>query len=209
MNEISDGVGKEIITRYSTDFANDGEFYTDTNGHQNILRTRDHRQTFELWNGSNPIASNYYPITSHIYLNDSNSGYRMNLLTDRAQGGGSIKDGQIELLIHRRLVQEDLCLFNETLNEIVHGKGLVVRGTHTLFFEKIRDVKRHVAGSLTLRSLVQERSRQPVISFISSNVTFGQWRTFYKSQVSTLMTSVMGFFFFFKLKHMETYFYIL
>lgn len=184
MNEIiSDGNGKEIITRYSTDFANNGEFYTDTNGRQSILRIRDQRQTFKSWNGSNPIASNYYPITSHIYLNDSNSGYRMNLLTDRAQGGGSIKDGQIELLIHRRLVQDDLCLFNETLNEIFHGKGLVVRGTHTLFFENVKDVKRHVAGSSTLRSLVQERSRQPVISFISLDVTSDQWTRFYRSQV--------------------------
>lgn len=115
----------------------------------------------------------------------------MNLLTDRAQGGGSIVDGQIELMIHRRLVQDDLCLFNEPLNEIAHSNGLVVRGTHTLFFERTKVLKKHKAGSSTLRSLVQERNRQPVISFISSNATFDQWTKFYKSQVSIFMARVI------------------
>ena len=92
----------------------------------------------------------------------------MNVLTDRTQGGGSIEDGQIELLIHRRHVQQDIYLFKEPLDEMAHDEGLVVRGTHTLFFEYTKDdVNNHEPGSSTLRSLVQERSSQPVISFIS------------------------------------------
>ena len=113
---------------------NNGTFYTDSNGRQNVLRTRNEWQT-------GTFASDYYPITSHVFMTDLKSGYRMNLLTDRAQGGGSVEDGQLELLVHRRFVQEDLGMFKEPLDEMVDGKGLVVRGTHILFFEDTGDEK--------------------------------------------------------------------
>jgi len=108
----------------------------------------------------------------------------MNVLTDRAQGGGSIEDGQLELMLHRRLVQQDYCVFNEPLNETVYGEGLVVRGTHTLFFEDTKNVKTNEPGSSTLRSLVKQRSRQPDMSFISLNYTSEQWIRFFPSRVT-------------------------
>lgn len=114
-------------------------------------------------------------------MTDSKSGYRMNLLTDRAQGGGSVEDGQLELLVHRRFVQEDLGMFKEPLDEMVDGKGVVVRGTHTLFFEDTKDEEKLELP--TLRSLVQERSREPVISFISMNHTFDEWIKFHQPKV--------------------------
>ncbi len=176
-----DGIGKEIITRYSTDFVNNGEFYTDANGRQSIKRTRDKMEKFEK---NDNVASNYYPITSHMFMTDSESGYRMNVLTDRAQGGGSIEDGQLELMLHRRLVQQDYCVFNEPLNETAYGEGLVVRGTHTLFFEDTKNVKTNEPGSSTLRSLVKQQSRQPDMSFISLNYTSEQWIRFFPSRVT-------------------------
>jgi len=115
----------------------------------------------------------------------------MNVLTDRAQGGGSIEDGQIELMLHRRHIQNDLCLFNEPLDEMAYGEGLVVRGKHTLFFEDTKDVQDNkTAGSSTLRSLVQERSRQAEISFISMNSTYKQWIRFFRPKVSTASRSI-------------------
>jgi len=175
---LRDGIGKEIITRYTTDFTNEGTFYTDSNGRQSVLRSRSKSQ-------KDPIASNYYPITSHIFLTDSKSGYTMNLLTDRAQGGGSIKDGQLEILMHRRFVMEDHGLFKEPLDEMVDGTGLVVRGTHTLFFEDTEDEEK--LGLPTLRSLVQERNGQPVISFISTNQTSNEWIRFHQPKVSYIV----------------------
>lgn len=107
----------------------------------------------------------------------------MNVLTDRAQGGASIEDGQLEFLIHRRLVQEDICRFKEPLDETAYDKGLVVRGTHTLLFHNTKNDDSYKPGSLTLRSLVLERSREPVISFISTKYTFDQWLKFFVPKV--------------------------
>ena len=178
-------MGKEVITRYTTDFKNQGIFYTDSNGRQSILRARNKRQTYIL-EGDEPVASNYYPITSHVFITDSKSGYRMNIITDRAQGGGSIEDGELELMIHRRFVGLDHCNFYQPLDERAHGKGIVVRGTHILFFEDTRDEKKSQSGSSTLRSIVQERSWQPVISQISMNYTYDQWAKLYRSKVSLI-----------------------
>ena len=107
----------------------------------------------------------------------------MNVLTDRAQGGGSIKDGELELMIHRRFVGQDHCIFYQPLDEMAHGEGLVVRGTHVLFFEDTKDEKKNNSGSSTLRSAVEERSWQPVISQIATNYTYDQWIKLYRPKV--------------------------
>lgn len=143
-------------------------------------------QTF-YQDGTDPVASNYYPVTSHIYMTDSESGYRMNVLTDRAQGGGSIENGQLELMLHRRLVQQDFCLFKEPLDEMAHGKGLVVRGTHTLFFEDIKNRKTNEPRSSTLRSIVNERNSQSQISIFFTDYKVDDWIKFYRTKVPILI----------------------
>lgn len=95
----SDGVGKEIISRVETGLPSNGLFYTDSNGRQTLQRKRDYRSTWTL-NVSEPVAENYYPINSHIYIRDEDpSGVMVALINDRAQGGTSLKDGQIELMV--------------------------------------------------------------------------------------------------------------
>lgn len=45
------------------------------------------------------IAGNYYPITSKILIRDPNQNLEVAVLTDRAQGGSSLRDGEIELMV--------------------------------------------------------------------------------------------------------------
>ncbi|CAB4055207.1 MAN2B1 [Lepeophtheirus salmonis] len=128
-------VGKEIVLQYtSKDIRSQNTFYTDSNGRQYIKRKKDFRSTWKLDLSTEPVSRNYYPITSAITVEDSH--IRMALLTDRSQGGTSLKDGGIETMIHRRLLFDDAFGVNEALNETAFGKGLVVRGKHWLLFEK-------------------------------------------------------------------------
>ena len=99
-NRIRDEVGKEIINRVSTGVPSEGCFYTDSNGRKTLMRQRDFRPTWSL-DISEPVSENYYPINSHIYITDAeqNPSITVALVNDRAQGGSSVKDGQIELMV--------------------------------------------------------------------------------------------------------------
>lgn len=93
---ISDGHGKEVVSRWTTDLKTDGIFYTDTNGREMLQRKRDFRTTWDI-DIDEPVSANYYPITAKIAIDDGVN--RLAVLTDRAQGGSSIIDGTIELMV--------------------------------------------------------------------------------------------------------------
>lgn len=54
-----------------------------------------------------PVAGNYYPVNSHIGIIDALTKKKVTILTDRTQGGSVLREGEIELMIHRRLLMDD------------------------------------------------------------------------------------------------------
>ena len=68
-------------------------YYTDSNGRQFLERKRNFRPDFDVPDVDvvEPVTSNYYPVTSGMYIEDSDTELRLTVLTDRSQGGGSIK----------------------------------------------------------------------------------------------------------------------
>ncbi|KAG5895850.1 hypothetical protein JTB14_038276 [Gonioctena quinquepunctata] len=126
---IDDVHGKEIITRYKTNLSSNSTFYTDSNGRETLTRIRNFRPTWDL-RLEEPVAGNYYPVTSKIAIRDEERHFEVGVLTDRAQGGSSLKDGHIELMLHRRCLHDDAFGVGEALNETAFGQGLVVRGSH-------------------------------------------------------------------------------
>lgn len=108
--------GLEIITRYDTNFKNNATFFTDSNSRETLRRIRHFRPTWDL-ETTELAASNYYPITSWIFLRDYEQDLQMTVLTDRAEGGTSMNDGSIELMLHRRLLYDDGYGMEEALNE--------------------------------------------------------------------------------------------
>ncbi len=117
---IMDNIGKEVIVKYTSEQQSQGAFYTDANGRQMLMRMRDHRPTWSL-NVTEPVAGNYYPVNSRIFVKDDHT--QMTVLTDRSQGGTSMKDGEVELMVHRRLLYDDAFGVGEPLNETAFGKG--------------------------------------------------------------------------------------
>lgn len=93
---IADNVGKEIVSRFYTVMKTNGVFSTDSNGREMLERKRNFRETWKV-NLKEPVAGNYYPVTTKIAIEDGK--HRLAVLTDRAQGGSSIYDGTVELMV--------------------------------------------------------------------------------------------------------------
>ena len=170
--EIDDGVSREVVTRYVTDVASDGHFYTDSNGREFQHRQYNKRQSFN-WTVVSPIAANYYPITTAIGLNDTEAAFYV--LVDRAEGGSSQLDGSLELMLHRRILY--ICGFDENHNEtdsayypnpdgtglVRLGQGLIVTGSHHLLLGEAASTLAHVR-------LLQQRLYTPLHpSFAAAN----------------------------------------
>ena len=104
-------------------------------------RKRDYRETWNLDLTTEPVSRNYYPVNSRIYIKDSTR--QLTIMTDRSQGGSSINDGQVELMIHRRLLYDDWLGVAEALDEKgMSGEGLVTRGKYHVFLNHPKNSSR-------------------------------------------------------------------
>ncbi|XP_008285640.1 epididymis-specific alpha-mannosidase isoform X2 [Stegastes partitus] len=84
----------EVVLRTSSSLNNNKTLYTDDNGYQMVKRT--YRKF-----ASNTVARNYFPMVRTAYLEDDLS--RLVLLSDRAHGVSSQVNGQLQVMLHRRL----------------------------------------------------------------------------------------------------------
>lgn len=156
---VDDKVGKEVIARFKSNLINHKTFFTDSYGRQNIKRIIDFRETWN-YTVNEPVSGNYYPVNSRIFIQDVESRMQMSVLTDRSQGGSSLKEGTIELMLHRRLLHDDAFGVSEPLNEPGFNKtGLVVRGRYRLLIESIQE-----SASLVRQQSITEYL-QPQLAF--------------------------------------------
>ena len=167
-------MGKEIINRIKTKLSTEKVFYTDGNGRQIIKRRFGvHGESIKI-DINEPVGGNYYPINAHISIKDMAADKQVTLLVDRAQGGSSLDDGLLELMVHRRHVRAGIL---EILNETAYGVGLAVRGTHFLLLGTTSE-----NGKLT-RPLSLQMYKQPQISFIPTSFSFKEWSRRYNTEV--------------------------
>mmetsp|Transcript_897 Transcript_897/g.1222 ORF Transcript_897/g.1222 Transcript_897/m.1222 type:complete len:1115 (-) Transcript_897:41-3385(-) len=157
-------LGKEVVIKYSSSLKSKGVFYTDSNGREMVKRIRDGRGPSypQPLNISEPVAGNYYPINAMVALEDEAANVQLTVITDVAQGAASLQDGNIEIMVHRRVLEDDARGVQEPLNETMcgcndinappgqmgaHGHlgdggcecaGLTVRGRHWLVLGDIK-----------------------------------------------------------------------
>lgn len=62
---------------------------------------------------------------------------QLTVLTDRSEGGSSLKDGSLELMVHRRLLVDDERGVSEPLLET--NTGDKVRGRHLVLLSSVSD----------------------------------------------------------------------
>ncbi|XP_039650824.1 lysosomal alpha-mannosidase [Perca fluviatilis] len=160
---IDDDLGKEVITRLDTSIKTSEYFYTDSNGREMLQRKKDFRPTWNLVQ-SEPIAGNYYPINSRAFIKDDVD--QLTVVTDRSQGGGSLQNGSLEIMLHRRLLYDDVRGVGEPLNESssVFPEGLVVRGRLQLSLD------RPPSAADAHRPLAQQEVLQPLLTFTDGDL---------------------------------------
>ena len=148
--------GKEVVVLFNTDL-NTSDFYTDANGRQ-MMQRKLNMDTFEK------MAANYYPVTSRIELRED-SGKLVTVISDRSQGGSSLAQGELELMVHRRCLNDDGFGVGEALMEEAYGTGLVARGQHFISSSSL-------ARS---RQLQQETVLSPQLSIVGTSINLQEW----------------------------------
>jgi hypothetical protein len=117
-----------------------------------------------------PVAGNYYPMNAAAAIRDVDSGTQLTIVSDRSQGVTSLRSGEIEVMVHRRLTADDARGVGEPLDETEAatpypnfrrlGHGLVIRGSLRLLLTSTKTAARQ------WRSL-QAVTFAPVSSFFS------------------------------------------
>ena len=164
--DIDDSIGKEVITKFQTNLMSNSVFYTDSNGREMLTRKRNYRPTWHL-NQTEYVAGNYYPINSRIFIRDEDSSAvkrQLTIVNDRSQGGSSIDDGSIEIMLHRRVLHDDSLGVSEPLNEKgSDGNGLVANGLLHLFFNTTQNSAR------LHREAAHRINNRPLLTFATSS----------------------------------------
>ena len=175
---VADNWGKEVIIRFDTDIKSNQLFYTDANGREMQERKLNYRPTWKL-NNTEPVAGNYYPVNSRMYIKDA--AKQLTVLTDRSLGGASLRDGSMEIMLHRRLLVDDRRGVSEPLNEPgVQHKGLIVRGKLCLTLATPQ------SSAALHRELGERLLLEPVLAFAPNSLTFNKWSSQYNSLHSGL-----------------------
>lgn len=181
---VDDDIGREIVTRYSTDLATNGEIYTDANGRELLKRVRDFRPTWNL-TVTEPTAGNVYPSTTGVIIRDTSDGRQLTVVIDRPEGVGSLKDGDLGIMLHRRLLHDDGFGVGEPLNETAYGDGLVVRGRHVVQLGSSAD---SISPAVRYRLRAQETVLSPWPSFVATDLTQEEWSDTYNTQAQAVST---------------------
>uniref|UniRef100_A0ABI7Y4D7 Alpha-mannosidase n=1 Tax=Felis catus TaxID=9685 RepID=A0ABI7Y4D7_FELCA len=123
---------REIAMRISSSINSQNRFYTDLNGYQ--IQPR-------MTMSKLPLQANVYPMTTMAYIQDAK--HRLTLLSAQSLGVSSLKSGQIEVIMDRRLMQDD----NRGLEQGVHDNKI----TANLF--RILLEKRSVVNVILVQKL--------------------------------------------------------
>jgi hypothetical protein len=134
---FADGLGKEIITRYTTSLQNNNTWFSDSNCRDFQQRIKDYRSSFIFINNE-PVAGNYVPVNCAQALFDSTTDKSLIVNVDRTQAGAGLAPGSLDFMVHRRIQQDDNRGVGEPLNETgLDGNGLIIRGTHSVDFSNV------------------------------------------------------------------------
>lgn len=91
--DISDGMGKEVVHRYSSSsIASGDEWLTDSSWEEMMVRRRNYRFSW-TYNMTNPVAGNYVPMNAMAVISGNQT--QLSILSDRSRGCASLNSGEV------------------------------------------------------------------------------------------------------------------
>ena len=116
-------------------------FYTDANGLEMQERRLNYNPGFQWAQDAQNISGNFYPVDSAIAMRDKAKHVQVTVMNNRAQGGSAdLTKSTIELIQHRRLLQDDNKGLNEILNE-TDSKGVGIKVSAKYFMQIFDQIK--------------------------------------------------------------------
>ncbi|KAL0279866.1 UNVERIFIED_CONTAM: hypothetical protein PYX00_001338 [Menopon gallinae] len=164
--------GREVIMSFKTDIKNNRAFFTDSNGRgfeRRVATTKPEESISEY------ITRNYRALNSHIGILDSH--YQLHVFNDRVQGGSSLFDGEIEIMVHRKFLNYP---FGDT--NVNKSDEEIATGQHWVFYGDTDD--RNLSQSI----LKFERRHQKLWYFFAGTkgLEFKDWSINHRTQFSAL-----------------------
>ncbi len=123
-------------------------------------------------------------MSGFIYTTDVTTGVTLSLLPDRAEGGASLADGALELMLHRRLLKDDALGAGEALNETglnASGAGLVIRTTQRLLVGAAP-----ADAALARRAALDDSLWRPLLRFAPAGASPSAWLAAHAANFSGL-----------------------
>ncbi|KAK5583774.1 hypothetical protein RB653_005374 [Dictyostelium firmibasis] len=114
--DIGDGIGKEIVSRYTTNLVTDSTWYSDSQGMEMQKRITNYRPSWNL-TVVQPTSGNYVPVNAIAYIQDTTQQLQFTVVTDRSRGCASLRDGQLDIMMHRRTLMDDGRGVGQPMNE--------------------------------------------------------------------------------------------
>ncbi|KAJ4433198.1 hypothetical protein ANN_15455, partial [Periplaneta americana] len=160
-------------------------------------------QVIRIYKQENHVEFSW--LVGPIPIEDTTKGQEFAVLNDRAQGGSSLNDGEVELMlqaqhmstnnnlivglqVHRRLLHDDAFGVGEALNEVAYDQGLVVRGRHYVIAGPTSGLSPSLAAQE--RELEQKKMLSPWMFFAVAGPSFEYWQSTFKMEFSGLTESL-------------------
>ncbi|XP_039613919.1 alpha-mannosidase 2 [Polypterus senegalus] len=156
--DIRGEFNREIAMRITSDVNSNDRFFTDLNGFQ-----IQPRRTL----GTLPLQANFYPLTTMAYIQDEQ--VRLTLHSAQSLGVASLRSGQLEVIMDRRLMQDD----NRGLGQGVQDNKVTANLFRLLLEERVRLDKTENSKPTSFPSLLSHMSslylNHPVIPMAVSH----------------------------------------
>uniref|UniRef100_A0A8D0E1N9 Alpha-mannosidase n=1 Tax=Salvator merianae TaxID=96440 RepID=A0A8D0E1N9_SALMN len=154
--DIRGEYNREIAMRIVSDIESQNRFYTDLNGYQ-----IQPRQTMSKL----PLQANFYPMTTMAYVQDKK--IRLTLHSAQSLGVASLKSGQLDIIMDRRLMQDD----NRGLGQGVHDNKITANLFRILLEKRngvdVKEAKSSVSYPSLLSHITSSFINHPLIPMIT------------------------------------------